>query len=38
MNSSIGVLIPILGILCGLVAIIGGYLLKSQKAETGHDA
>lgn len=29
--NSIGVLIPILGVLCGLVAIIVGYLLKSQK-------
>lgn len=29
--QSIGVLIPILGILCGLAAIIVGYLLKSQK-------
>ncbi|MDP3493490.1 MAG: hypothetical protein Q8R82_10265 [Hyphomonadaceae bacterium] len=31
MAQSIGVFIPILGILCGLVAIIVGYLLKSQK-------
>ena len=31
MAQSIGVFIPILGILCGLVAIIVRYLLKSQK-------
>ena len=31
MAQAIGVFIPILGILCGLVAIIVGYLLKSQK-------
>ena len=29
--NSIGALIPILGISCGLVAIICGYLIKSQK-------
>jgi len=29
--NSVGVLIPILGICCGLVAIVCGYLIKSQK-------
>lgn len=29
--NSIGVLIPILGVCCGLVAIVCGYLIKSQK-------
>ena len=29
--NSVGVLIPILGILCGLAAIIGSHLLKAQK-------
>lgn len=31
MGSQLGVFIPILGVLCGLVAIIAGYRLKSQK-------
>ena len=30
MNSS-GVLIPLLGITCGIIAVICGYLIKSQK-------
>lgn len=29
--NSIGVLIPILGIMCGIIAVICGYLIKSQK-------
>ncbi|RYY98216.1 MAG: hypothetical protein EON61_19475 [Alphaproteobacteria bacterium] len=29
--NSIGVLIPILGITCGIIAVICGYLIKSQK-------
>lgn len=33
MGSQIGVFIPILGVLCGLVAIIAGYRLKSQKMQ-----
>jgi hypothetical protein len=31
--QSIGVLIPILGIMCGMIAIIAGYRLKSQKLQ-----
>ena len=29
--NSIGVLIPLLGITCGIIAVICGYLIKSQK-------
>ena len=29
--TSIGVLIPLLGITCGIIAVICGYLIKSQK-------
>ena len=29
--NSIGVLIPIMGIMCGIIAVVCGYLIKSQK-------
>lgn len=29
--NSIGILIPLLGIACGIVAVVCGYLIKSQK-------
>ncbi len=29
--NSLGVLIPILGVTCGIIAVICGYLIKSQK-------
>lgn len=29
--NSIGILIPIMGIMCGIIAVVCGYLIKSQK-------
>lgn len=31
MSQSLGVMIPILGILLGMIAVVGGYVIKMQK-------
>jgi hypothetical protein len=31
MTQSLGVMIPILGIVLGMIAVVGGYVIKSQK-------